>query len=87
MTSTICKHARSLELQSAGFTQIIGRNTAQCCLCKLEISSRTADTNLFTIHAEQSPHCVFVRGRLKSIENQTFNLLDSSYDNDIVSGK
>jgi hypothetical protein len=54
----------TIAMKSAGFTYTANDDTVQCDACKLEVSGWTLDMIPFTIHAQRSPACPFVRSIL-----------------------
>ncbi|CAF0868577.1 unnamed protein product [Adineta ricciae] len=48
-------------MQATGFSYTGNADTARCDTCALEVSNWTLDMKPFTIHAQQSPKCEFVR--------------------------
>ncbi|CAF1122080.1 unnamed protein product [Rotaria sordida] len=50
-----------IAMQSAGFEYTNFRDTVRCNECQLEVSDWTKAMKPFTIHAERSPNCAFVR--------------------------
>ncbi|CAF4706362.1 unnamed protein product [Rotaria sp. Silwood1] len=48
-------------MTAAGFNYTGNRDTVRCDTCELEISEWTSDMKPFTIHAQRSPKCAFVR--------------------------
>ena len=51
----------NIAMKAAGFSYTGNADTARCNTCALEVSSWTLDMEPFTIHAQQSPKCEFVR--------------------------
>jgi baculoviral IAP repeat-containing protein 1 len=51
----------SIEMQAAGFRYTNVGDTAFCNACDLQVSNWTRDTKPFTVHAQRSPMCTFVR--------------------------
>ncbi|CAF4502387.1 unnamed protein product, partial [Rotaria socialis] len=51
-------------MMAAGFSYTGCGDTADCNVCKLKVSGWTSDMNPFTIHAQMSPKCEFIRSML-----------------------
>ncbi|CAF2994511.1 unnamed protein product [Rotaria sp. Silwood2] len=54
----------TISMASAGFKYIGKQDTVRCDICQLEVSGWTLDMKPFTIHAQRSPKCTFVRSIL-----------------------
>ncbi|CAF2970114.1 unnamed protein product [Rotaria sp. Silwood2] len=54
----------TIRMASAGFKYIGKQNTVRCDICQLEVSGWTLNMIPFTIHAQHSPKCTFVRSIL-----------------------
>ncbi|CAF0794885.1 unnamed protein product [Rotaria sp. Silwood1] len=68
-------------MRSAGFYYINNGGTVRCDACGLEVSGWTLDMKPFTIHAQRSPTCDFVRSilpdQIMSVSS-TMNLLSTT---------
>ncbi|CAF1092201.1 unnamed protein product [Rotaria sordida] len=72
----------SNKMLEAGFIYNGRGDVTRCILCELEVSQWTYDMDPFTIHVEQSPHCIFVRTLLSLNNFQATTSLKSSLNND-----
>ncbi|CAF0949907.1 unnamed protein product [Adineta ricciae] len=56
----------NIAMRAAGFSYTGNADTARCDTCALEVSNWTLNMKPFTIHAQRSPKCEFVRSRQPS---------------------
>ncbi|CAF0905325.1 unnamed protein product [Adineta ricciae] len=56
----------NIAMRAAGFSYTGDADTARCDTCALEVSNWTLNMKPFTIHAQRSPKCEFVRSRQPS---------------------
>ncbi|CAF4570727.1 unnamed protein product, partial [Rotaria sp. Silwood2] len=54
----------TIHMESAGFKYIGKQDTVRCDICQLEVSGWTLNMIPFTIHAQHSPKCTFIRSIL-----------------------
>ncbi|CAF3393989.1 unnamed protein product [Rotaria sp. Silwood1] len=59
-------------LEAAGFHYTHVGDTARCNDCQLEVASWTLDMNPFSVHAQRSPNCKFVKSIKSSTEVLSF---------------
>ena len=68
-------------MNAAGFNYTHRGDTARCTICGLEVSHWTDAMDPLAVHAERSPHCVFIRSRRNNFQ------ACSSFTNDFTSRK
>ena len=62
-----------IAMGAAGFKYTDENDTVQCDHCNLKISGWTKDMKPFTVHANRSPDCSFVRSRLSKYSTKLHN--------------